>query len=70
MENFYSTFLQIKFPSRGVEIALFKYEDIKRIFEKKEKGSPVVVISFKDGGNWYFDGTMKEFKENCETIRL
>ena len=63
-------FLQIKFPSLSIKTALIKHESIKSVVEKEVGGKLVVYINLTDGKYWQFDGTMEQFKENCETIRL
>ena len=68
-------FLEITFPTRSVPVALFRYEDIKRIKQTKENDKPIVIIYAKnvtsnDVSEWYFDGTMEEFKNNCRQVFL
>lgn len=65
-------FLEVTFPTRKVKVALFKYEDVRKIYEKESEGKPIVTLLVKNVGEgaseWYFDGTMEEFKKNCKLI--
>ena len=68
-------FIQITFPARSVKVALFRREDILRIKETvSTDGRPLVTIYVKPVNNeakeWYFDGTMEEFKKATKTIYL
>ncbi len=68
-------FLQVRFPTRSVKVAIFRYEDIRRIKEEEKDGISRVTIAVKNPKNdmvsdWIFDGTLEEFKKNCETVRL
>jgi hypothetical protein len=68
-------FLEVKFPTRNVKTALFRGEDVRKIIERTCEGKPLVVLYVKNATDervieWYFDGTMEEFKNNCTTIYL
>ena len=68
-------FLQVRFPTRSVKVAIFKYEDIRLIKEEEKDGISRVTIAVKNAkddrvSNWIFDGTLEEFKKSCETVRL
>ena len=64
-------FLQIKFPTMNLKTVLVKYEDVEKIVEKETNGKLEVHIYVKSNStHWIFEGTMEEFKKNCETVRL
>jgi hypothetical protein len=68
-------FLQVTFPTRSVKVAMFRYEDIRLIKEEEKDGKSRVTIAVKNAkddkvSDWIFDGTLEEFKKNCETVRL
>ena len=68
-------FIQITFPTRSVKVGLFRREDILRIKETvNAKGRPLVTLYIKPVGNvgmeWYFDGTMEDFKKATKTVYL
>jgi len=68
-------FLQVRFPTRSVKVAIFRYEDIRLIKEEEKDGISRVTIAVKNTKgdsvlDWIFDGTLEEFKKNCETVRL
>ena len=70
-------FIEVNFPSRGVKSVMFRREDVLRIKETvTPDGEPLVTIFVKPimGGDkaveWYFDGTMEEFKKAVKTVYL
>jgi hypothetical protein len=68
-------FLQVRFPTRSVKVAIFRYEDIRLIKEEEKDGKSrvtIVVKNVKDDrvSDWIFDGTLEEFKKSCETVSL
>lgn len=65
----------MRFPTRSVKAAIFRYEDIRYIKEEETDGKSRVTIAVKNAkgdsvSDWIFDGTLEEFKKNCETVRL
>jgi hypothetical protein len=70
-------FIEVTFPTRSVKKALFRREDVLRVIETKTpEGDPLVTIfvksltSGKDYIEWYFDGTMENFRESTKTVYL
>jgi hypothetical protein len=70
-------FIEVNFPSRGVKTALFKREDVLRVKETvTPDNEPLVTIYAKSlvdkdkAVEWYFDGTMEEFKKATKTVYL
>lgn len=73
--DYFSSFLQIKFPTMNFKTILVKHEDVEKIVEIEANGKLEVHIYVKSNSNhnpWklIFEGTMEEFKKNCETVRL
>jgi hypothetical protein len=71
--DYFSSFLQIKFPTMNLKTVLVKHEDVEKIVEIETNGKLEVHIYVKsNSGHWKlrFEGTMEEFKKNCETVRL
>lgn len=69
-------FIQVTFPTRSVKVALFRREDIIRVKETvNDDGRPLVVLYLTSvKGNetveWYFDGTMEDFKKATKTVYI
>ena len=69
-------FIQVTFPDRSVKVALFRREDVIHIKETvSPDGKPLVTLYIKpvrENGamEWYFDGTMEEFKKATKTVYL
>ena len=70
-------YIEITFPTRSVKVALFKREDIRRVKEtvNVDDGRPLItiyVVNMTDDkvSEWYFDGTMEEFKQATKTVYL
>ena len=69
-------FIEVTFPTRGVKTTLFRREDVRRIKETvTPDGNPLVTIyvsHIRGEGvtEWYFDGTMEEFKKATKTVYL
>ena len=57
----------------NLKTALVKHENVEKIVEIETNGKLEVHIYVKSNSNhwkWIFEGTMEEFKKNCETVRL
>lgn len=69
-------FYEITFPTRDVQVALIRPDDIKRIKEKINKTTSKIVteivITRSNGteGVFYYDGELEDFKKHCKKVYL
>ena len=72
-------FLEVEFPTKNVNVALFRPSDILTIREVKiNQGKDITTeIYVKDGMGgsekplkYFYDGTLEDFKKHCKKVYL
>lgn len=68
-------FYEVTFPTRNVQVALFRVKDFLQAQQKidEDTNKPYVrfwIGNYDKSNEWIFDGTMEELKKNCKLIYL